>query len=96
MNNNISQLRALLLPPGGCGCCPLSDAQLNALLLQYPNIRDAAYHACIMLSRDTSLSLPDGMSIPDQSAYWLRLARMFRDNASRTVGRADEEAISDD
>lgn len=73
------------------GCCPLDDDALKRLLAEYPCIEQAAYHACLMLSQDSSLGLPDGTRTPSQSRYWEKLALSFRPAKSALLARADEK-----
>lgn len=84
--------RALTISAADCNCCgcPLSDDTLSTLLEMYPCYELALYHACLLLSRDSSLRLSDGTQAASQSRYWLRLALSYRPCASTTLRRADE------
>ncbi|MCL2486906.1 MAG: hypothetical protein FWE86_04830 [Oscillospiraceae bacterium] len=89
-DHKLAALKKMLTVPGGCPQCPVSDAELCGLLDKYGEVRAAAYAACVRLSESTSMRLPGGGATPDQSGYWLRLARLYRPDYSRHVGRADD------
>ena len=88
-------LRAMLTPPGECERCPLSDTTLLWLLAKHGSYEKAAYHACLMLSQDTSLRMSDGTEMPSQSRYWLNLALSFRPCRGTVLGRADDSTGKD-
>ena len=90
MNHDISRLRALIAPPDGGGQCNISDDTLAALLMRYPCYELAAYHACLMLARDDSLTLPDGTQLPSQREYWLSRAAALRPSHTGGLRRADD------
>ena len=84
-----------ILRRGGTSCCPAGEsdlyAWLSALLEQCGgNINRAAYTACLSLAKETGLRLPDGTTLPNDAPYWMRLARVYRPSASKTLPRADE------
>ncbi|MBQ9993974.1 MAG: hypothetical protein IJP17_04620 [Clostridia bacterium] len=88
----INRLRSMLTAPDGCiECgCTLSDEELSGLLERYSDINTAAYHACVRLSQENDVHMPDGTVMPTQSEYWLRMALTFRKNLGGTMRRADE------
>ena len=91
MLRDIDRLRGIIGSPQGCGCA-LPDETLYRLLARYPCYELAAYHACIMMAREDSLTLADGTVIPSQRDYWLTRAAELRPVRSGTVRRADEAA----
>lgn len=80
----------MLVQPGECDCCPLSETTLLWLLSKYRSYELAAYHACLMLSQDSSMRMSDGTTTPSQSQYWLNRALTFRRNRGGTLHRADQ------
>ena len=92
-----------LIPPCAMGCadCPgaqpvslrsLSDQRLTEMLVMHDyNVKAAAYQALLEKSKITDIKLPSGMALPDQSAYFLRLASYYRPNHTRPLTRADEQ-----
>lgn len=53
-----------------------SDEDIDKLLDMYPNINQAAYEGCMLKSADDSVSLGP-INTPNNSAYWLRLAKKY-------------------
>ena len=88
MNQNIKKLKKMLTPPGGCPSCPICDSELLNLIKGHGDLRAAAYAACIRLSESTAVRFSGGTA-PEQSGYWLRLARLYRPDYSGHIGRAD-------
>ena len=90
MNYDIDRLRSMIAPARGGQSCALGDGFLFELLERYPCYELAAYHACLSLAQDDSLTLPDGTKLPSQRAYWLSRAAELRPSGSRVMRRADE------
>ena len=78
-----------------CDCpCALgfTDAELLGLLEKHGgDLRAASYEGLLLKAEDTSLSLPDGLQLSDNSQYWLRLASLYRPIRTKNIPRADEE-----
>ena len=49
------------------------------------NVRLAAYNCCILKAEDDSISLPGGLNLPSNRAYWMSLARRYRTNQSKIL-----------
>ena len=43
------------------------------------------YHLCILKAEDDSISLPGGLTLANNSQYWLRLAKKYKPNGSRIL-----------
>ena len=43
------------------------------------------YHLCILKAEDDSISLSGGLELPNNSQYWLRLAKKYKPNGSRCL-----------
>lgn len=43
------------------------------------------YECLILKSEDDSISLPGGLTLANNSTYWLRLAKKFKPNGSRCL-----------
>lgn len=93
--------RGGIVPPcDGCDACagaaPIStrmftDEELLVYLrMESGNVRRAAYHVLLHKAESTAVTLSSGISLPDMSAYWLRLAQHYRGNHSGTIRRADD------
>lgn len=81
--------------PDGTGGAPsqrvLTDDQLQALLDECGgDVAVAAYQALLYKSQNSGLTLASGLRLPDQSAHYRRLARLYRPQARGTLRRADE------
>ncbi len=81
-----------------CPDCPgpstqreLTDEQLQALLDECGgDVAVAAYQALLYKSKHSGLTLASGLRLPDQSAYYQRLSRLYRPRAAGTLRRVDE------
>lgn len=77
-NDDIEKMRSILkedtMPS-------LSDDVLEMLLNECDTFNEAIYRAAIMKSEDTTLSV-SGLSTADTSAFFLRIARLYRPNNS--------------
>ena len=63
-----------------------SDEELNYYLEKNNNdFNKTAYECLLLKSEDDSISLPGGLSLANNSNYWLRLARKYRPNGSRCL-----------
>lgn len=62
------------------------DADLLYYLEKYDNDLNKTIYECLLLkAEDDSISLPGGLSLANNSNYWLRLARKYRPNSSRCL-----------
>ena len=52
--------------------------------------RRAAYNVLLRKAEAGGISLASGITLPDNSAYWLRLAATLRPNSTGILLRADE------
>lgn len=99
--------QATLTPPceaqcDGCpGAAPLStrvmtDEQLIAHLTMHEwDVRKAAYVVLVYKARNSDISLPSGLRVPDQSAHYLRLASLQRRAGGGMLTRIDEPRRDD-
>lgn len=92
---DLERLKLLTDERGGTDDAPLprmfTDAELTSLLeLHQGDVRAAAYDVLIRKAESTGLTLPDGTQLPDQSAHYLRRARMMRRVRTHNAPRADE------
>lgn len=68
-----------------------SDEELERLLEMHSGqVEKCAYDVLIRKAENTSLTLPDGTTLPDQSAHYLRRAAMLRRVHTRNACRADD------
>ena len=75
----------------GCGCAAFSDDDLLLLLDRHGgNVNAASYEGLLIKARCDSLTLPDGLELPDGRNYWLALARLYRPDVCRNIPRAEE------
>ncbi len=75
----------------GCGCGVFSEQELLSLLRKHGgNLNAASYEGLLIKAHSDSITLPDGLELPDGHDYWLRLARLYRPAASGNIPRADE------
>ena len=49
------------------------------------NIDAAAYECLLLKAEDDSISLPGGLSLANNSKYWLRLAKKYKPNGSKIL-----------
>ena len=49
------------------------------------NIDAAAYECLLLKAEDDSISLPGGLQLANNRAYWLRLAKKYRPNGSKIL-----------
>ena len=49
------------------------------------DINKTAYECLLIKAEDDSISLPGGLSLANNSAYWLRLAKKYKPNCSRVL-----------
>lgn len=49
------------------------------------DINKTAYECLLIKAEDDSISLPGGLSLADNSKYWLRLAKKYKPNCSRVL-----------
>lgn len=67
-----------------------TDAELDQLLGLYEgDVNAAAYHVLVRKAQSTKMSLA-GMTLPETSEYWLRLARTVRQTRHQAAERADQ------
>lgn len=49
------------------------------------NINNAAYECLLLKAEDDSIALPGGLTLANNSEYWLRLAKRYKPNGSRIL-----------
>lgn len=49
------------------------------------NINSTAYECLLLKAEDDSIALPGGLTLANNSAYWLRLAKKYKSNGSRIL-----------
>ena len=49
------------------------------------NINNAAYECLLLKAEDDSIALPGGLTLANNSEYWLRLAKKYKPNGSRIL-----------
>ena len=49
------------------------------------NINNAAYECLLLKAEDDSIALPGGLTLANNSSYWLRLAKKYKPNGSRIL-----------
>ena len=49
------------------------------------NVNDAAYECLLLKAEDDSIQLPGGLTLANNSEYWLRLAKKYKPNGSRIL-----------
>ncbi len=49
------------------------------------NINNAAYECLLLKAEDDSIALPGGLTLANNSTYWLRLAKKYKPNGSRIL-----------
>lgn len=61
------------------------DEELDFFLEMFDNSLElTAYHCLTIKAEECSLSI-SGLSLADSSAYWLRLAQLYRPSCTRVV-----------
>lgn len=70
--------------------CAGSWARTTLLELHGGQVEKCAYDVLIRKAENTGLTLPDGTTLPDQSAHYLRRATMLRRVRTRNACRADD------
>lgn len=87
-----------------CDLCPgaepismrdYTDEQLLTFLDIYGyDLKKTAYHVLLRKAENTNIHLGSGIILPDNSAYWLRLAATMRVSRSGLMTRADEPEVT--
>jgi hypothetical protein len=67
-----------------------SDEQLKVYLEMSETIERAAYAVLLRKAKNSEVTFPSGIKLPDQSEYYLRIARTYRTSRTRTLARADD------
>ena len=49
------------------------------------NINNAAYECLLLKAEDDSIALPGGLTLANNSTYWLRLAKKYKPSGSRIL-----------
>lgn len=49
------------------------------------NVNNAAYECLLLKAEDDSIALPGGLTLANNSSYWLRLAKKYKPNGSRIL-----------
>ena len=49
------------------------------------NVNNAAYECLLLKAEDDSMQLPGGLTLANNSEYWLRLAKKYKPNGSRIL-----------
>lgn len=49
------------------------------------NINSTAYECLLLKAEDDSISLPGGLTLANNSTYWLRLAKKYKPNGSKIL-----------
>lgn len=49
------------------------------------NINNAAYECLLLKAEDDSIALPGGLTLANNSSYWLRLAKKYKPSGSRIL-----------
>ena len=49
------------------------------------NVNNAAYECLLLKAEDDSIALPGGLTLANNSEYWLRLAKKYNPNGSRIL-----------
>ena len=48
-------------------------------------VNNAAYECLLLKAEDDSIALPGGLTLANNSEYWLRLAKKYKPNGSRIL-----------
>lgn len=77
---------------GAPGICEraFTDEQLHAYLEMAGTLEQAARAVLLRKAKNSEIAFPSGIRLPDQSEYYLRLARTYRVSRSRALRRADD------
>ncbi len=71
-----------------------TDEQLLTFLDIYGyDVQKTAYHVLLRKAENTEIKLASGMTLPNNSDYWLRLAAAQRPNKTGMKLRADEPEV---
>ena len=63
-----------------------TDEELNYYLNKNNKDLDLTTYECLLLkAEDDSITLPGGLSLANNSSYWLRLAKKYKPNGSRCL-----------
>ncbi len=91
-SEKLSLLSSRLRAAGSeCQCDVISQQEMTELISQCGGDVDAAtYLACLRMAECTALVTPE-LETESQRQYWLSLARVYRPNKTRVLGRKDEE-----
>ncbi len=54
------------------------------------DVCSATYDCLLKKAEDDSVTLPSGLTVPNNKGYWLRLARRYRHNKAGIIKRSDE------
>lgn len=92
---NLERLKLLTDERDGTADCPIprmfTDEELEALLtLHNGQVNQCAYDVLLRKAENTAITLPNGMTLPDQSAHYLRRAAKLRPIRTRNACRADD------
>ena len=49
------------------------------------NINSTAYECLLLKAEDDSIALPGGLTLANNSSYWLRLAKKYKPSGSRIL-----------
>ena len=49
------------------------------------NINNTAYECLLLKAEDDSIALPGGLTLANNSSYWLRLAKKYKPSGSRIL-----------
>ena len=49
------------------------------------NINSTAYECLLLKAEDDSIALPGGLTLANNSSYWLRVAKKYKPNGSRIL-----------
>ena len=87
----LERLKFLADEDDGAETRMFTDQALAELLeLHGGDARAAAYDALVRKAEHTGVTLPGGLSLPDQSARYLRMAAGVRRCRTRNAARADQ------
>ena len=92
---NLERLKLLTDERDGTADCPIprmfTDEELEALLtLHDGQVEKCAYDVLLRKAENTAITLPNGITLPDQSSHYLRRAAQLRPIRTRNACRADD------